>query len=133
MNVSTRRLSDVQLNSEYLRTDTDVDSLKKSIESVGLIHPLTVNAENELLAGARRFQAVRELGWDEVPVQVIDRDLLVQELISIDENLVRAPLTSLELERSLNRAPRAFRSLQERPCGRSLCLHPSRQPLILLL
>ena len=111
MNVSTCRLSDVQLNSEYLRTDTDVDALKKSIESVGLIHPLTVNSANELLAGARRFQAVKELGWDEVPVQIVDQDLLVQELISIDENLVRAPLTSLELERSLNRGREIFEQL----------------------
>jgi ParB family chromosome partitioning protein len=111
VNVTTRKLSDIQLNSSYLRLDTDVSSLKQSIISVGLIHPLAINPDNELLAGARRFQAISELGWEEVPVQVIERDVLVQELISIDENLVRTPLTSIELEQSLNRGREIYEQL----------------------
>ncbi len=43
MNVSVRKISDVKLSSEYLRLATDVTALKKSIESVGLIHPVTIN------------------------------------------------------------------------------------------
>jgi ParB family chromosome partitioning protein len=108
---SVRKLSDVKLNSEYLRVETDVTSLKNSVASVGLINPVTINPDNELLAGARRYQAVCELGWDEIPVQVVDRDKLVQELISIDENLVRAPLSNLEFEKCLNRGREIFESL----------------------
>lgn len=111
MKIALRKLSDIKLNSEYLRVDADVTSLKKSVENVGLIHPVTINEENELLAGARRFQAAQELGWDEIPVQVVDRDVLVQELISIDENLVRSPLKKLELEGLLNRGREIFETL----------------------
>ncbi len=111
MNVSTRKLSDLKLTSDYLRLDTDVSALMKSIESVGLIHPLTINPDNELLAGARRYQAITELGWTEAPVHVVDRNVLVEELISIDENLVRKTLTTLELERSLNRGREIYESL----------------------
>ncbi len=111
MNVSVRKLSDIKLNSEYLRVDTDVSALKKSVESVGLIHPVTVNREGELLAGARRFQAVKELGWDEIPVLVVDHDELAQELISIDENLVRTQLSQVELERYLNRGREIYETL----------------------
>ncbi|MFT4541142.1 MAG: ParB family chromosome partitioning protein [Planctomycetota bacterium] len=111
MTFSVRKLSDVKLNSEYLRVETDVTSLKNSVASVGLINPVTINPDNELLAGARRYQAVCELGWDEIPVQVVDRDKLVQELISIDENLVRAPLSNLEFEKCLNRGREIFESL----------------------
>lgn len=127
MNITTRKLSDIQLKSPYLRLDTDVSALKQSILSVGLIHPLAINADNELLAGARRYQALSELGWEQVPVQVIEQDALVQELISIDENLVRAPLTSIELEQSLNRGREIYEQLhpsahkvdlsQEEPTG----------------
>ncbi len=92
-----RKLTEIQLKSDYLRTDTDVSALKKSVESVGLIHPVTINVAGELLAGARRYQAVSELGWDEIPVTVVEHDALLQELISIDENLVRAPLKNLDL------------------------------------
>ena len=111
MKVTLRKVAEIKLNSEYLRTDTDVTSLKKSVENVGLIHPVTINKDDELLAGARRLQAVRELGWEEIPVQVVDRDVLVQELISIDENLVRTPLAKLELERLLNRGREIFETL----------------------
>ena len=111
MNVTVRKISAVKLNNKYLRLDTDVSALKKSLESVGLIHPVTINQDDELLAGARRFQAVRELGWEDIPVQVVERDVLVQELISIDENLVRTPLGNLDLERYLNRGREIYESL----------------------
>jgi len=109
--LAVRKLSEIERNSEYLRVDTDVETLKKSIEKVGLINPLTVNKNNELLAGSRRFQAITDLGWDEVHVHVVDRDLLEQELISIDENLVRTPLNKLELEKCLNRGREIYEEL----------------------
>ncbi len=111
MKVTVRQLSDIKLTSEYLRTDTDVSALMKSVESVGLINPVTVNEKDELLAGARRYQAVKELGWEEIPVQVVTCDELMQELISIDENLVRSPLNPLELEKCLNRGREIYESL----------------------
>ena len=111
MELVTRQLSDIKRNSEYLRHGTDVDTLKKSIESIGFINPLTINKDNELLAGSRRFQAIQELGWKEVDVHLVDRDLLQQELISIDENLVREPLSRLELEKCLNRGREIYEQL----------------------
>ncbi len=111
MELDTRQLTDIKRNSEYLRHGTDVDTLKKSIESIGLINPLTINKDNELLAGSRRYQAIQELGWKEVDVHVVDRDLLQQELISIDENLVREPLNRLELEKCLNRGREIYEQL----------------------
>lgn len=111
LNVSVRLIDDLQLDNEYLRTDTDVSALKKSLESIGLIHPVTINQDNELLAGARRVQAAKELGWLEIPVQVVDRDVLIEELISIDENLVRTPLTPLELEKCLNRGREIYEQI----------------------
>ncbi len=114
VNISTRKISDIKLNSEYLRVDTNVSSLMKSLDSVGLIHPVTINAEDELLAGARRFQAAKGLGWEEITVHIVDHDALVQELISIDENLVRSPLGPLELEKYLNRGREIYESLHPR-------------------
>jgi len=111
MELVTRQLSDIKRNSDYLRYETEVDTLKRSIDSVGLINPITINKENELLAGSRRFQAISELGWAEVEVHVVDRDLLQQELISIDENLVREPLSRMELEKCLNRGRDIYEQL----------------------
>jgi len=111
LNVSVRPIADLKLDNEYLRTGTDVSALMKSLDSIGLIHPVTINREGELLAGARRVQAAKELGWTEIAVHVVDREVLVQELISIDENLVRSPLTTLELETCLNRGREIYEQL----------------------
>ena len=111
LNISVRQIADIELEGEYLRHDTDVTALEKSLASIGLIHPVTINREGQLLAGARRVQAAKNLGWLEIPVHVVDQDALVQELISIDENLVRSPLTPLELEKSLNRGREIYEQL----------------------
>ncbi|MGB0453306.1 MAG: ParB/RepB/Spo0J family partition protein [Bacteriovoracaceae bacterium] len=104
-------LSDIKVNNPYLRTNTDIEALKKSIDAIGLINPITVNKENELLAGGRRFQAMTELGWEETEVYVVDLTSLEQELVSIDENLVRKALDKLEFEQSLNRGREIYEEL----------------------
>lgn len=111
MDISTHLLSNIKLNNAYLRTDTNIDALKKSIDNIGLINPITINQSGELLAGARRYQAMLELGWKETFVQIVDCDSLQQELISIDENLVRIPLSKLEFEECLNRGREIYESL----------------------
>jgi ParB family transcriptional regulator, chromosome partitioning protein len=104
-------LDQIIVTNPYLRINTDIDSLKKSIETVGLINPITINDKFELLAGGRRYQAMKELGWTEAPVQMVERDSLEQELISIDENLVRKPLDKLEFEKCLNRGREIYEEL----------------------
>ena len=111
MEITSCKLSEIKRNNEYLRLETDVETLKKSIKKIGLINPITINKNNELLAGARRFQAISELGWTEASVHIVDRDTLEQELISIDENLVRTPLNSLELEKCLNRGREIYEQI----------------------
>ncbi|CAN5470868.1 ParB/RepB/Spo0J family partition protein [soil metagenome] len=79
--------------------------LEISIRENGLLQPLVVRpaaadapegAEWELVAGERRWRAVRRLGWTEVPVvvkQIDDRAMLV---LAIVENVQRADLSPLE-------------------------------------
>lgn len=104
-------LDKIIVSNPYLRTETDIDSLKKSIQTIGLINPLTINAENELIAGGRRYQALKELGITEAAINRVDISTLEQELISIDENLVRTPLNKLELEKCLNRGREIYEEL----------------------
>lgn len=104
-------ISTIRTNNKYLRLDSNVDKLKKSIETVGLIHPLIINENSELVAGGRRFKAMTELGITEVPVVKVTKSELEQELISIDENLIRKDLTTIELEESLSRGREIYEEL----------------------
>lgn len=107
----TINLNEIKLTNPYLRTNTDIDSLVKSIKAIGLIHPLTINEKNELLAGGRRYQALKELEYTEVPVIISKKNDLEQELVSIDENLVRKPLDKLEFEQCLSRGCEIYEQL----------------------
>jgi ParB family chromosome partitioning protein len=53
-------------------------------------------AEWELVAGARRWRAVRRLGWAEVPVVVRELDDRAMLVLAIVENVQRADLSPLE-------------------------------------
>jgi ParB family transcriptional regulator, chromosome partitioning protein len=79
--------------------------LEASIRENGLLQPLVVRpagagaprtATWELVAGERRFRAVRRLGWKEVPAVVREMDDRTLLVLSIVENVQRADLSPLE-------------------------------------
>lgn len=104
-------MDQIVVTNPYLRLDTQIKELKKSIAAIGLIHPLIVNQNNELLAGGRRYTACTDLGFTEVPVVIVEHSKLEQELISIDENLIRLPLQGVPLEQALNRGRDIYETL----------------------
>lgn len=104
-------LDRIQVKNPYLRLDTDIEKLAESIKTVGLIHPLVVNNDDQLIAGGRRFSALKSLGVTEAPVHRIDKDIKEQELIAIDENLVRLDLTKVEMEHALRRAKDLYEAI----------------------
>lgn len=106
-----RKLNELKATNPYLRLGTDVSELEKSISTLGLIAPLVISTDNVILAGARRYQAMLNLGFTETPVMVIDKNALEKELISIDENLVRKDLSKIEVESHLRRAKEIYQEL----------------------
>src|SRR5690606_1038375 len=106
-----RKLSELNATNPYLRLGTDVSELEKSIQTLSLIAPLVISKDNLILAGARRYQALLNLGYTEAPVMVVDKGELEKELVSIDENLVRKDLSKIEIEAHLRRAKEIYQNL----------------------
>ena len=79
--------------------------LEESIRKNGLLQPLVVRprgastpdgADWELIAGERRWRAVRRLGWSQVPVVVREIDDRAMLVLAIVENVQRAGLSAME-------------------------------------
>ena len=73
-----------------------VDSLVESIRLVGLLHPIVVDTDNNLLAGNHRLEAHRILGRDTIECKVVNFSELENELVQIDENLINNDLSMIE-------------------------------------
>ncbi|MDN7242584.1 nucleoid occlusion protein [Planococcus sp. N028] len=78
-----------------------IAELARTIHMHGVIQPIVVRSSKEegsyeIIAGERRFRAMRSLGWEEVPAIV--RELSDRETASIAliENLQREELTAIE-------------------------------------
>ena len=89
-------------NTEQKRDPGDLTGLKESIRECGLINPLTINQRKELMAGRRRYQAIKELGWKSVPVRVLESlNELFSFRIALIENIERKNLSDPELSAAI--------------------------------
>jgi ParB-like chromosome segregation protein Spo0J len=89
-----------------------VRELAESISEIGLLHPVTINSAKELKAGLHRLEACKSLGWESIPFISLDGlDALRQELVQLDENLIRNEGTQLERSGWLKRRKEIYEEL----------------------
>ena len=101
------KIKDISVGSRK-REIGDVSALAESIDALGLLNPVTVVIQQEhdgrdiiypkpvLVAGARRLEACKQLGWTEIDTTVVELYDIDLQLAEIDENLIREPLTALQ-------------------------------------
>ncbi len=109
------RIADIVVRPRR-REAGDIVDLAESIWLIGLLNPITVCIQRQdignlpshdapvLVAGLRRLEACKALGWEEISVNVVELSDLDLELAEIDENLVRLELTALQRAEQLARS-----------------------------
>jgi ParB family chromosome partitioning protein len=50
----------------------DIPALAASIRKFGLLRPVLITPDNRLIAGRRRLEACKLLGWKTIPVNVVE-------------------------------------------------------------
>lgn len=88
-----------------------IDELARSISEVGLLNPVTIDADRTLIAGLHRLEAAKRLGWTEIECTVCGLEGLQAELAEIDENVVRTALSTIEYGELLERRKEIYESL----------------------
>jgi N6-adenosine-specific RNA methylase IME4 len=101
-------IANIRVGKRHRRDLGDVGQLAASIKSVGLLHPIVITPERKLVAGERRLQACKALGWTHIPASVVKLPEIVRGEFA--ENAVRKDFTLSEavaIKRALEPVERA--------------------------
>lgn len=91
------KVSDIKSRIRLRTPNEDkVKELADSIKTCGLIHPITIDTENYLIAGYHRWSSYKLLGYDTIPCIISDASTLYNKLKEIDENLKINTIDHLE-------------------------------------
>jgi N6-adenosine-specific RNA methylase IME4 len=88
------RIADIQIGERHRKDMGDIEGLARSIDEIGLLHPVVVRPDGTLVAGERRIKACLLLGWQDIPVTVVDLDAIIRG--ECDENQKRKDWTPTE-------------------------------------
>jgi ParB family transcriptional regulator, chromosome partitioning protein len=99
------KITEIKLGDRVRVDNGDLTPLRESISKVGLVNPVIVNENYELICGFRRVAACKQLGWETVEANVVNtKDSKLSELeLEYQENLGRLGLTDDEIVRYQNK------------------------------
>src|SRR5215467_9676080 len=63
--LQTVNVSEVRVGARHRKDLGDLTSLARSINDVGQLQPIVITPDRRLIAGQRRLEAVKLLGWKE--------------------------------------------------------------------
>ena len=101
-------IAKIHIGKRHRRDLGDVDGLAASIAELGLLHPVVIRPDGALIAGERRLEACKALGWTHVPVTVVELHKIARGEFA--ENAVRKDFTLSEavaIKRALEPIERA--------------------------
>jgi len=95
--IDISKISDPKVHDRKSFSDEEIDELAQNIQSTnGLLQPIIVRKVDdgyERIAGFRRLEAVKRLGWSKIPAIVVDDvDDSEAMLMMLSENIQRADL-----------------------------------------
>ncbi len=93
------KISDIKVKKRIRQDLGDLDALKDSLKTYGLLNPITLNADMELVAGQRRLEAAKGIGWETINAVILDRqvDRTRQLELELEENSQRKDFSDDEL------------------------------------
>ncbi|MFP4429877.1 MAG: ParB N-terminal domain-containing protein [Spirochaetaceae bacterium] len=91
-------VGDVLIRKRIRKNLGDLTLLMDSMRRHGLLNPIVITRDRQLVAGHRRLEAARRLGWQRITASIIDTNQETALLeVEIDENTQRKNLSTDEL------------------------------------
>lgn len=99
-----KQIEEIYIGKRIRKELGDLKPLMESLRTFGLMNPIVVNQDGELIAGHRRLEAAKALGWRSIEARVVNVETDIQMLeLEIEENLHRRSLAADELADGYNR------------------------------
>jgi ParB family chromosome partitioning protein len=90
-------IADIIVNKRVRKDMGDIEALAESFKYYGQITPIIINKKNVLIAGGRRLEAAKLLGWQSINAVIIDRSGELEQLeIEFEENKYRKDFNDAE-------------------------------------
>jgi ParB family chromosome partitioning protein len=91
-------ISEIKVKKRVRKDLGDINSLKDSLKRYGLLNPITIDSKNRLIAGERRLEAAKALGWTNINAVIVNNlTPLTQLELELEENNQRKEFTDQEL------------------------------------
>lgn len=100
-------ISEIKVEKRVRKDLGDLDALKESLRRYGLLNPITIDNKNRLIAGERRLEAAKLLGWTNINAVVVNNISAITKLeLELEENNQRKEFTDAELLEGYKRLER---------------------------
>ena len=97
-------IDDIKVKNRIRQDLGDITGLADSLKRFGQISPIVINKKNVLIAGGRRLEAARYLGWKTINAVVTDiTDELAQLEYEVEENIQRRDFSQEETEEAIRK------------------------------
>ena len=100
-------LNDIIVKKRIRKEMGYIAALADSMKRYGQMSPIVLNNRNQLIAGGRRLEAARYLGWRTINAVILDiSDSLSPLDYEVEENIQRQNFTAEELAQAARRLNR---------------------------
>jgi ParB family chromosome partitioning protein len=100
-------IEDIKVKERIRKDMGDISGLADSMKRFGQISPILITKKNVLIAGGRRLEAARSLGWRTINAVVAEiPDELTRLEYEVEENFQRRDFTAEETEEAIKKLQR---------------------------
>lgn len=125
------KIDDIIVGERVREELGDLTKLAESLKKHGLIHPIVIDEDMRLIAGERRLEAAKMIGWNEIDVvyrtQLTERQ---KRILELEENLHRKDFSLSEYEKSkrlVELAELKAEELRKRPTDNQIMPTPGKK------
>ena len=100
-------ISDIKVKKRVRKDLGDIPSLAQSMKTFGQINPIAITKKNVLVAGERRLEAAKSLGWNTIEAVIVEFSNPLEKIeYEVEENIQRKafnPQEEAEAEKKIYR------------------------------